>query len=189
VHVAYNESVSLNGVTYNGVAMTEVSGTSRSAGGYFRVKTWFLAAPDTGTHNVVATLSSSAASAGSAISLTEANQTIPATADNSVTAASDNTNTSVSVTTTGGAIVIEAAVLRNGSGTITSITKIEGTQIQAGVTDGTFAFESHYILVSGSPQTMSNTVVETNYTVWASLGFTVAHSAPASAFIPQIIMM
>ncbi|MHB0960277.1 MAG: cadherin domain-containing protein, partial [Pirellulaceae bacterium] len=68
-----NLAVSVTGVTYGGVAMTQVG---RSTGNH-AVEIWVLVAPTVGTANVVATFSGTTAAVGGATSFTGVNQSSP----------------------------------------------------------------------------------------------------------------
>lgn len=73
------------GVTYNGVVMTEIRQDHQ--GGNVHTSLWYLKAPATGAHDIVAThmFSAPAWIAGSAVSLTGVDQTTPLDAHNGAT--------------------------------------------------------------------------------------------------------
>lgn len=67
----------LSGATYNGVALTKYALTSSgTAGGDFYTEIWYLVAPATGTHNIIATVAGKTDKLGlSSLSLTGVDQT------------------------------------------------------------------------------------------------------------------
>ena len=97
----YTNTVSVTGITYNGVSLTKQrrynDGTRAATS-----EVWYLAAPDVGTYNVVITLSGAWTSnwVAAAISLTGVNQTTPIEVDNGGTVVfGSHTSHSSSVTT------------------------------------------------------------------------------------------
>ena len=75
VSVIIDSSSTVTGVTYNGVAMTNLV-SIRNTGGHI-VYIWGLVAPATGSNNVVVTASSSTTIGAGAIAFTGVNQTTP----------------------------------------------------------------------------------------------------------------
>ena len=92
VSVRHDNSTYTIGVTYNGVAMTEGGTSSRNEA---LCKIFYLAAPATGTNNVVVTLSKSLMFGAGAISFTGVNQTTPVSTFAGATG--DSTTPSVNV--------------------------------------------------------------------------------------------
>lgn len=66
----------VTGITYNGVALTLI-GVKSSISGACRVECWRLVNPATGTHSIAVTLSAGIASAGTAVSYANVNQSSP----------------------------------------------------------------------------------------------------------------
>lgn len=89
----------ITGVTYNGVAMTQIASSPIQVPADRYINLWYLIAPATGAHNVVISASGSAYIAGAAVSYTGVIQTSPIDVDGSNTVASANT-LSKSLTTT-----------------------------------------------------------------------------------------
>lgn len=106
----------VDSVTYNGVSMTLATSTLDASTNYYS-DIWYLAAPDTGTHDVVVYVPSTFLINAHAVSLTGVSQTSPllGTAVESGTAASN----SIAVSSTTGGITIDAVA---GPGTLTPAT-------------------------------------------------------------------
>lgn len=65
-------------VTYNGDTLTEIGAVNHSSGGDGRVELWYMVSPDSGTHTVQATVTTSSDEAtGGAITLTGVDQSSP----------------------------------------------------------------------------------------------------------------
>jgi hypothetical protein len=97
----------ISGVTYNGVAMTQVGVDQTDSGGGGRMTVWALIAPATGANNVVITATATATIGYGAISFTGAYQT---SNPDSNTQGAETATTSYSVTATA-PTTNEAAVL------------------------------------------------------------------------------
>ena len=108
-------SVSVSSATYNGVALTNSGSVQAGSGDFSRSEIWYLANPNTGTNNIVVTLSGGNdwIEAG-AMSFTGVNQTTPlgAFASNSGTS---GTSASVNVSSATGDIVIDTLTFWNAS--------------------------------------------------------------------------
>ena len=92
VIIRNSSSETVTSVTYSGVAMSLVA--AQSNGTSVRAELWQLVAPQTGAHNIVATIAPGTAMACGAMSFTGVNQTTPIDATNS------NTGTSATPTVT-----------------------------------------------------------------------------------------
>lgn len=75
----------VTGITYNGVALSFI-GAQSTVTSFGRVECWGLVAPASGTNTIAVTLSGSIASAGTAVSYTGVNQSLPTEAFNSAQA-------------------------------------------------------------------------------------------------------
>lgn len=113
----------VSGVTYNGVALTEVSGSPvQATGTWARSCRYFLIAPDTGTHDVVVTIIGSPQDTVATVrTYTGVHQTVPfgthATADGS------SGTPSVNVSSASGELVIDTLAFR-------SSPTVDGSQTQ-----------------------------------------------------------
>ncbi len=112
VQAETNASRSFSGITYNGVAMTQIatknSLTNDDAIGA-HVELWYLVNPASGTHNIVATMVGSGAGSLAAASFTNVNQSTPlGTAATANGTATGTQLSSVSVSTTAGQLVMDA---------------------------------------------------------------------------------
>lgn len=74
----------VTGATYNGVAMTQVSGSPVQVPGDLYIYLFYLANPATGTHDVVISTSGSAYTGGSIVSYSGSNGTINLAGNNTV---------------------------------------------------------------------------------------------------------
>lgn len=102
----------VTGVTYNGVALTAVPGGSTNNGQYY-VTAWYVLAPDTGTHNIVVTMSGNVFDFGAgAISYTGVHQTVPL--GTAVTATGTSTTPSVTVSSAADELVDDGLVIIHG---------------------------------------------------------------------------
>lgn len=89
----------VSSITYNGVALSLI-GVQSTVTAFGRVECWGLVAPDSGSHTIAVTLSSSIASAGTAVSYADVHQTIPTEAFNSAQATNAGSATDASVVAT-----------------------------------------------------------------------------------------
>ncbi len=112
-----NSSVTVNNVTYGGVAMTALqTATSGSGTSQVRISMWYLVAPAVGTATVAVTLSASTRVQGYSNNLTGVSQVAPF--GTPVTAV--GTNNAQSVTVTGGVsgdLIMDAGAAQGGAGT------------------------------------------------------------------------
>lgn len=98
-------SVSVSGITYNGVAMSLI----RRVVNTNAVELWGLVNPASGAHNVVVTLSGAATNARGAVSFTNVDQTTPV--DSSVSATGTGSpGAGGSITTNDGGMIVDAIV-------------------------------------------------------------------------------
>ena len=108
----FDSSDTISSITYNGVALTAVPGGSTNNGQYY-VTAYYLIAPDTGTHDIVVTVSGSVFDFGAgAISYTDAHQTTPL--GTAVTATGTSTTPSVTVSSAADELVDDGLVIIHG---------------------------------------------------------------------------
>lgn len=109
-----------SGVTYNGTAMTKVTGSGQnSSGGKFYTEQWYLIAPSTGANNIVATVGGACDKLGVAgVSFTGADQTNPI--DVNTTASGTGSSVTASLTTTAASEYLVDAACRLSANTATS---------------------------------------------------------------------
>ena len=108
----FDSSDTVTGVTYNGVALTAVPSGSTNNGQYY-ITAYYLIAPDTGTHDIVVTVSGSVFDFGAgAISYTDAHQTTPL--GTAVTATGTSTTPSVTVSSAADELVDDGLVIIHG---------------------------------------------------------------------------
>lgn len=89
----------ISGVTYNGVAMTQIASSPVQVPSDRYINLYYLVAPATGSNNVVVSASSSTYMAAAAVSYTGAAQTSPIDVDGTTTTASANTLSKALTTT------------------------------------------------------------------------------------------
>ena len=108
----FDSSDTISSITYNGVALTAVPGGSTNNGQYY-VTAYYLIAPDTGTHDIVVTVTGSVFDFGAgAISYTDAHQTTPL--GTAVTATGTSTTPSVTVSSAADELVDDGLVIIHG---------------------------------------------------------------------------
>lgn len=137
----FDSSDTIDSITYNGVALTAVPGGSTNNGQYY-VTAYYLIAPDTGTHDIVVTVTGSVFDFGAgAISYTDAHQTTPL--GTAVTATGTSTTPSVTVSSAAdelvddGLVIIHGGTLSVGAGQTQRWNAIAGGFIKyAGSTEG-----------------------------------------------------
>ena len=126
----------LTGITYNGVAMTQVTGSPiAKAGRYFYL--FFLVAPATGAHNVVISNPGSDFTAGAASSFTGALQTGQPDATNTSQASSVTHNTVVVTTVADNCWVVGA------SRQVTNGTPDSGTTVRVSMANACSLIDSN----------------------------------------------
>lgn len=104
----------VSSITYNGVALSLI-GARSTVTSFGRIEQWGLVAPASGSHTIAVTLSSSIASAGTAVSYANVQQTSPTESFNSnqATNAGSATDASVVVTPATPSCIIHAALVTN----------------------------------------------------------------------------
>ena len=108
----FDSSDTISSITYNGVALTAVPGGSTNNGQYY-VTAYYLIAPDTGTHDIVVTVTGSVFDFGAgAISYTDVHQTTPL--GTAVTATGTSTTPSVTVSSAADELVDDGLVIIHG---------------------------------------------------------------------------
>lgn len=108
----------LNTVTFNGVSMTKYNEIT-IASTYFKLSLWYLIAPASGAHNVVATASTTVEIWAAAQSFTGVDQTTPLGTIVTNTLDSGQTTTSVNVSSATGDIVADTFYSSSVAGTPT----------------------------------------------------------------------
>lgn len=142
-------TVSVTGITYNGVAMGLIK---RSVGSGSASELWGLINPASGAHNVVITLSGAAGSAEGAVSFSDTNQST----QNGASGATFGTGTTVTSASISGA---PGGMLVDVVGAFSAVTIQTGTQAwNDGSGDG-----QAYLLATGSPQTISWTLTSAQW--------------------------
>ncbi len=111
------------GVTYNSVAMTQISTSQTIPNAFGGITFWYLKAPTTGANTIAVTLAASSQFAGGAVSFSNVDQTTPIGTANSATGSVVNSS-SVAVTATTSAYVCDCIGV--GTATIT----VGGSQTQ-----------------------------------------------------------
>lgn len=112
----YDSSDDVSGVTYNGVAMTAVPSGDATNGQYW-LSTFYLIAPDTGTHDVIVTVTGNVFDIGiTAVSYTDVHQSVPL--GTAVTATGTSTAPSVTVSSASDELVDDGLIIVN-SGSLT----------------------------------------------------------------------
>lgn len=114
VATANNLGVNVTGVTYNGVAMTQI-GSSLSNGAPSKSYLWYLIAPATGSNNVVVSLSGSASVIAKACSYTWVAQTWQPDSNSSTWPTTTTSFTTSTTTVADNSWLICAGMGRNGS--------------------------------------------------------------------------
>jgi hypothetical protein len=181
---------SVTGVTYNGVAMKRIGpgGWTRDYGGSELFSSMFvLVAPATGTHSIVVTVNftlngGSGYGAGSAVSFTGADQTVPyGLVQTGASGLTGSTTASVTMSDAGtGDYVIGSAVMHNSTvtqgGSQTAIVTSNGFGIAAAQ-----AFASAYM-----PQSTGTTISfgQSPAQVWSIIGVAV-HASPYTPTRPM----
>jgi len=142
-----DNGINIVGVTYNGVALTELY--SADANQYAPVDVWYLIGPATGTHDVVTTFASDIGASGFTIrSFTGVDQSTPLGP-----VASDygyGANKSVAVTSVSGDLVIDAMRSASAAPTVDGSQTQDSNRTYAGVYQAT-----SYETASGVSTTMS----------------------------------
>ena len=105
----------ISGITYNGVALSAVTGAATNSANYY-VDLWYLIAPATGANNIVVTYGGGAPfeNGCGAVSFTEAHQTTPY--GTPMTGTGTSTSPSVTVSSGTGEIVMDTLlIVHNGT--------------------------------------------------------------------------
>lgn len=167
-----NGSHTITGVTYNGVAMTEI-GHAATQGNFFTYL-WCLIAPDTGTNNVVITAGGTNKIAGGAVSYTGALQSGQPDSFNTGTAVGTSLTVSTTVVASGSWMV---GIGNTGNGTIAAGTGMTARQTR----NGDASFDS--FIFGDSNGTVSTGSQSMNFTNGGadSMGMVLASFAPVPA--------
>ena len=156
----------VTGITYNGVAMSAVSGSDSDDGNFEGVRWYSLATPDTGTHNVVATVIDADPQVGiGIISFIDASATLgtPSVATNTTA------NPSVTVADTANGDIVVSGLATDASGGATTAGGTSIADIENVNADSDFNFQ--YQTASG-PNT-SCTWTNSTADGWAASGLAV----------------
>jgi hypothetical protein len=175
------DSTYTTSMTYNGVAMTSAAKvhTNNFTGGF--VELFYLIAPDTGTHNVVATITGGTvnAEAGS-VSFTGVDQTTPLR-NLSTAAGNGQSNPSLTVSSAIGNMAITA--IANGS-SITSAGSDQNLLWKKNVTDDNGASNSAFSSAPGASAVPMSYAVTNDR--WAMIGYDVVASGNSTASTPRV---
>ncbi|HEY1799727.1 MAG TPA: C25 family cysteine peptidase [Terriglobales bacterium] len=125
MNISGNTGATVSSVTYNGAALT-LAGAHNDAGDTRRVEIWYLAAPATGTHNIVVNYSATVGAVVGATNVTGADQTSPVRDFTSDDGAADALST-LNVPSANGDVVVDTLAI---AGT-DSVTAYGPTQTQA----------------------------------------------------------
>ena len=127
---SYGSAPTHTGVTWNGDAMTAVPNSeSYQAGSNNRTQLYYIIAPDTGSHNIVASFSGSATCGIGGMSFYNVNQTTPVGAANTSSATSTATSSLALTPTVTGSWIIAMISSSSSLGSATGLTQsyTEGT--------------------------------------------------------------
>lgn len=115
VSISLGQSMTVTGITYNGVALTN---RSIIANGVIRAEIWLLVAPTSGANNIIASFSGTASAVGGATSWTGVDPTTPT--DSAVTASGNDTAPTVVASCASDQFVVDVvAVEDSGDGIAT----------------------------------------------------------------------
>lgn len=138
-----------SGVTYNGVAMTKVG--SGASNGSFYTEQWVLAAPASGTHNIVATVSGKTDKLGmSAASFSGVDQTTVYDVNNTATGTSGSVTASLTTAANGEYMIDCVSHLSANNPTAHS-----NTQIYSDATSGTSTVSQYGVATTAGSNSMS----------------------------------
>ncbi len=155
-------------VTWNGTSMTQALVRNAFS---VRVGLWYLTNPDTGSHSLVVTISTSAA--GSAVCCVAANLIGATQAAPAITASnSGGGGTILSVSTsiaTGGSFFFDAGAISRTNQTLTA----GAEQIVLGTVNGSNSFGMSY-QSSNDPVALTNQWTSPTAQTWASVGIVIA---------------
>jgi hypothetical protein len=121
---SYGSAPTITGVTWNGDAMTAVPNSeSYQSGSNNRTQIYYIIAPDTGTHNIVASFSGSATCGIGGMSFYNVNQTTPVGAGNTSSATSTATSSLALTPTVISSWIIAMISSSSGVGSATGLTQ------------------------------------------------------------------
>jgi Concanavalin A-like lectin/glucanases superfamily len=165
-------NTTVTGITYNGVALSLI-GAQNVVAGTGRVENWGLVNPATGSNTIAVTLSASVASAGTAVSYTNVNQSIPTESWNGNYGINTGTatNSTVNVTTVNNNDWVHAAVATSA----TSITSSQTSRNNVTGTLGSGADSDTGPITPAGSQTMT----------WTGEGITSAWAVGGYGIIPS----
>jgi hypothetical protein len=167
VAILGDSSVTVSGVTYNGVAMTSrYQGDLSTSGVYAKNSVWTLVAPATGANNIVATYSgTNTGYAGcGAVSFTGVNQTTPIRTVYSA-GPGGTTATLTATDSVSGDIVIAGVSAYDGG---TTLAADQTSRVLTDPVSGTsYAFAMQTKVASGASTVMSWTGAANYWTEWA----------------------
>lgn len=175
----------LTGVTYNGVAMTAVSGSDSDDNSFEGCRWYSLASPATGTHDVVITVNNNDAQIGvGIIGFTDANTTLktPSVATNTTA------NPSVTVVDTASGDIVVSALATDGSSGATTAggTVFTNGDIEDINSDSDFNFQ--YQTASGA-NTNCTWTNSTTGSGWATSGLAVRAAGGGGAAAASTLML
>ena len=121
---SYGSAPTITGVTWNGVAMTAVPNSeSYQAGSNNRTQIYYIIAPATGSHSIVASYSGSATCSVGGMSFYNVNQTTPVEAGNTSSATATATSSLALTPTVTGSWIIAMISSSSSVGTATGLTQ------------------------------------------------------------------
>ena len=185
VFVGYASSLNCTSVTYNGVSMTKQGGwIMNDTGAGFEYDIWYLVAPDTGTNNVVATMSGAGTIGMMATTFTGAEQTTPLQSLNSAAAATPHTQ---SITISDQSMIMGIASSRYSLDSTAPIT-IDGTAVAFASADLSGAIFLAQVAVwtrnanlsSGSKDVITDTIADSFFADNTRIEIKEAAAAPAT---------
>lgn len=171
----------VSGVTFNGVALTQIG--SAAVNGSTSAGHWRLIAPASGAHNVVVTLSADTASLmAGATSYTNVDQTTPTGTSNTATGSS--TTPSVDVASVSGDLVVDVVA---GSPVFTLDSAGAGQTIEWNITDSGAQFRRG----GGSHETATTTTTTMSWntsasSTWAIHGVALKEATGAAQDTPEL---
>lgn len=184
-HDTSGASSTVTGVTYGGVAMTQVGSAYRGAGGGRWITAWILAAPATGSNNVVVSSSSSQNLRSSAYSYSGVDQSTPLDANNTAESGTGTTWSNTLTTVADNAWMIVFGKDETGNKTYSlSSSGIMRLAVDAG---GHWVADSNGAISPAGPTTLNGTNANSNTKHQIALSIKPAGGA-APAFRPRIMV-
>lgn len=182
VQVCTEESKTITGITYNGVALTQQE-VATDATGNLRQEQWFLVAPTVGTYNIVITMSAAAYITAGAETINGVNQSTPIGATQTTTGNS-NAPSEVLATTVDNSIVFDGLctgvlpiVYTVGAGQVTNWSLTSNSYTRQGA--------SSYEVAGTQPDNITMSWAMTQSTRWAKTSVEVIGITATPVFAGQ----